>query len=260
MEKPFDNVFIDMMNTIGLKLCDEIQNCKLAYLQSDEISFLVYNGICSTTWFGNDIQKMCSVSASLASAVGTKYIFDNIPRKSKSIISFDSRAFIMPPKEVANYFLWRQQDWERNSLQMFARKYYSQKDMQNKNCEDMHEMLHDKADNWNNLPSYLKRGRCIVKKPEVVSINNDYFEGKVMRNKWTVDLETPIFKENRDYILSRLEDNNDDGNNVHYIRSYLENEEKAQKGVESETDKCDSCFEYQTKGLSACYEGCKDGV
>lgn len=204
MEKPFDNIFIDMMNTIGLKLCDEIQNCRLAYLQSDEISFLVYNGIGSTTWFGNEIQKMCSISASIASVVGTKYILDNIPRKSDAIISFDSRAFIMPPKEVVNYFLWRQEDWERNSLQMLTRKHYSQKDMENKNCEDMHEMLHEKEDNWNNLPTYLKRGRCIVRKPEEISVSNDHFEGNVIRNKWIVDLETPIFKENRDYILDRL--------------------------------------------------------
>jgi tRNA(His) guanylyltransferase len=205
MEKPFDNVFIDMMNTIGLKLCKEIQNCRLAFLQSDEISFLVYNNIESMTWFGNEIQKMCSISASLAAAIGTKYIFENIPNKIGSNISFDSRAFIIPPKDVVNYFLLRQQDWERNSIQMLARKYYSQKQMQNKNCEDMHDMLHEKGDNWNNLPTYLKRGRCIVKKEQNVTIDNDYFKGNIIRNNWVVDLDIPIFKDNRDYILNILE-------------------------------------------------------
>jgi len=217
MEKPFDNKFIDMMNTIGIKLCDEIQNCKLAYLQSDEISFLVYNGIGSSAWFDNDVQKICSVSASFASAIGTKYILDNIPRKNRSVVSFDSRAFILPPKDVVNYFLWRQQDCERNSLQMFARKFYSQKDLQNRNGEYMHRMIHEKGDDWNSLPPSLKRGRCIVKKLEDISVNNDYFEGKVTINRWTVDLEIPEFKENRNYILSRLEDSNDDSSNVYNI-------------------------------------------
>ena len=206
MEKPFDNIFIDMMNTIGLKLCEEIQNCRLAFLQSDEISFLVYNKIESTPWFGNELQKMCSISSSLAAAIGTKYIFENIPNKTRSNISFDSRAFIVPPKEVVNYFLWRQQDWERNSLQMLARKYYSQSKMQNKSAEDMHEMLHEKGDNWNNLPTYLKRGRCIIKKEEIVMINNDYFQGGIVRKSWIVDVDIPIFKDNRDYILSILEE------------------------------------------------------
>ncbi len=206
MQKPFDEIFIDMMNTIGLKLCGEIQNCRLAFLQSDEISFLVYNDIESMPWFGNELQKMCSISASLAATVGTRYIFENMSNKTKSNISFDSRAFIVPPKDVVNYFLWRQQDWERNSLSMLTRKYYLQKQMQNRSCEDMHEMLHKKGDNWNNLPTYLKRGRCIIKKEERVIISNEYFQGGILRKSWTVDLDIPIFKDNRDYILNILEE------------------------------------------------------
>lgn len=210
MEKPFDNTFIDMMNTIGIKLCKEIQNCRLAFLQSDEISFLVYNKIESMPWFGNELQKMCSISASLAAAIGTGYIFDNMPNKTESNISFDSRAFIIPPKEVVNYFLWRQQDWERNSISMLTRSYYSQKQMQNKSREDMHDMLHEKGENWNNLPTHLKRGRCIIKKEERVIINNDYFQGGILRNNWVVDLDIPIFMNNRNYIIDRLSEDNDE--------------------------------------------------
>lgn len=209
MNKPFDETFINMMNIIGLGLCEEIQNCRLAYLQSDEINFLIYNRIESDTWFGNEIQKMSSISASLAAAIAAKYIAENFPEKSKANIAFDSRAFLVPEKDVGNYFLWRQQDWERNSLQMLARKYYSQKHMQNKCREDMHDMLHDKGDNWNNLPTYLKRGRCIVKKEQKIMINNDHFQGEVLRNNWIVDLEIPIFTENMNYIFNRLKDNKD---------------------------------------------------
>ncbi len=206
MEKPFDDKFINMMNTIGLGLCDEIQNCRLTYLQSDEISFLVYNRIESEPWFSNEIQKMCSISASLASTIGTKYILENIPNKNRINIAFDSRAFLIPVKDVDNYFLYRQQDCERNSLQMLTRKYYSQKKMDNKSCEDMHDMLHEKGDNWNNLPTYLKRGRCIIKKQEEIEIKNSHFEGNVVRNKWVIDNDIPIFMEDRNYILDKLGD------------------------------------------------------
>ncbi len=206
MVKPFDDLFIDMMNNIGIKLCDEIQNCRLAYLQSDEISFLVYNRIESDSWFSNEIQKMCSISASLASSVATKYTQEIFPNKTKFTIAFDSRAYIIPEKDVVNYFIYRQKDWERNSLQMYTRGFYSQKQIQNKNCQDMHEMLHIKGMNWNDLPVYLKRGRCIVKVVEEIEINNDYFKGNVVRSRWTLDNEIPIFKENRNYILDRMVD------------------------------------------------------
>lgn len=204
MEKPFDETFIDMMNTIGLELCDEIQNCRLAFLQSDEISFLVYNRIESDCWFSNEIQKMSSISASLAASIATKYVSEKIPEKSRINITFDSRSFIMPEKDVANYFIYRQMDWERNSLQMLTRKYYSQKKMEYKNCQDMHEMLYDKGINWNDMPTYLKRGRCIIKKEMAVDIENDHFHGEVLRNKWVLDLDIPIFKDNREYIENRL--------------------------------------------------------
>lgn len=210
MNKPFDEKFIKMMNIIGLELCDEIQNCRLAFLQSDEISFLAYNRIESDCWFSNEIQKMCSISASLAATIATKYIAENFHEKMKHNVTFDSRAYIVPEKDVENYFIYRQMDWERNSLQMLTRKYYSQKMMDNKSCADYHDMLHDKGVNWNDLPTYLKRGRCIVKKEEKITINNDHFQGEVIRNNWIVDLDIPIFKENRNYIIDILKENIED--------------------------------------------------
>lgn len=204
MKKPFDTIFIDMMNTIGLKLCGEIQNCQLAYLQSDEISFLLLHKPESETWFGNEVQKMCSISASLASTIATKYILEFIPSKSNTEISFDSRVFIVPKDDIVNYFIWRQKDWERNSLQMFSRYYYSQKELEGMKQEDMHNMLHDIGLNWNELFTYLKRGRCIIKEEQEIFVDNPHFKGNIVRNKWKVDHEIPIFTEDRNYILKRI--------------------------------------------------------
>jgi len=48
LERPYDLKFIEMMNAVALDLCDnEIQNAKLAYLQSDEISILIYKKVFS---------------------------------------------------------------------------------------------------------------------------------------------------------------------------------------------------------------------
>jgi len=213
LDEPFDLKFINMMNKIALDLCDdEIQNAKMAYIQSDEISILIYAGVFSSSWFGNDVQKMVSISASRASCEAMKFngvteIFSSKP------IMFDSRVFIIPEKEVCNYFIWRQRDWERNSLQMLARKYYSHKKLYKKNAADMNEMIFKKGDNWNNLPTFLRRGRCVIpikKKVQVTKAETKgKFDGEVERNMWTVDNEIPVFTKDRNYIEKYLKEENE---------------------------------------------------
>lgn len=210
LEKPYDDTFINMMNTIAHDLCDnEIQNARMAYLQSDEISILIYKKVLSSSWFNNDIQKMTSVSASRASCVAMDFSAGTKLFKGNTKIMFDSRVFVLPEKEVCNYFIWRQRDWERNSLQMLCREYYSQKQLNNKNSKDMHEMLHQKNKNWNNLYTHLRRGRCIVPTIKKSYVTNEEtkgnFEGEVDRNVWIVDDGIPIFTKDRNYINRFLE-------------------------------------------------------
>lgn len=212
LTKPFDLTFIHMMNTIATDLCDnEIQNVRMAYLQSDEISILIYKKVLSGSWFNNDVQKMTSISASRASC--TAMLF-NIRKNlfgggDNAKPMFDSRVFVIPEKDVCNYFIWRQRDWERNSVQMLSRKYYSQKQLHKKSVSDMHEMIFKHDDNWNELPIYLRRGRCIVPKIEKVHVTKEetkgHFEGDVDRTVWVVDNQIPIFTKDRNYINKFLE-------------------------------------------------------
>ena len=68
LKKPFDEILIDAMWETAKYLCKSIQGCKIAYVQSDEISLLLtdYDTIESCAWFDNNIQKMVSISASMA--------------------------------------------------------------------------------------------------------------------------------------------------------------------------------------------------
>jgi tRNA(His) 5'-end guanylyltransferase len=190
-EKPFDRRLMDCMDDTALALCKGIQGAQIAYLQSDEISVLIhdYKRFDSESWFDKNIQKMVSISAAIASTEFshrwnyTKDDFDdNIENDDR--VCFDSRVFILPEREVNNYFLWRQQDASRNSIQMVCRSIFSHKEMNNKKIPDMHEMLHKKKLNWNDYPTEQKRGRCIVK----------------TKNGWTIDREIPIFNEQPSYI------------------------------------------------------------
>jgi tRNA(His) 5'-end guanylyltransferase len=160
-EKPFDHNLMNKMDGLAQYLCENIQGAQFAYVQSDEISILItdFEKVDTQSWFGSNVQKMVSISASLATAY-----FNSFNSPGDPIAMFDSRVFTIPdPVEVYNCFLWRVRDWERNSIQMLARSSYSHKELQGKGRSDMHEMLHKKEKNWAKLPDDIKRGRLIVR-------------------------------------------------------------------------------------------------
>jgi len=165
MEKPYDVGFIVVMDDTAKFLCEEIQGCKMAYVQSDEISLLLTDFATITTdaWFDGNIQKIASVAASMATAKFNK-------EANRSFVSptglafFDARVFTIPdPIEVENYFIWRQKDAVRNSISMHAQSLYSHKQLHGKSQADMHDMIHEAGENWNDLPDGFKRGRTIRK-------------------------------------------------------------------------------------------------
>lgn len=206
-----------VMNLTAMKLCEEIQGAQMAYVQSDEISILVhgYKRLTSQGWFQNELQKMVSVSAAIASATFTAHsgeIWATAPDSEASTWSlgsashirpayFDSRAFVLPEPEVCNYFIWRQQDATRNSVQMLARALYSHKECHNKNGSELQEMTFQKGRNWNDEPTSFKRGRCIVKMPEAFTTPAGQ---QVTRMRWAVNNEIPVFSQDRDYINNHL--------------------------------------------------------
>lgn len=201
-ERPFDNKLVNAMNMVAIELCREIQGAQVAYVQSDEISVLVvnYSSLDSESWFSNNLQKMVSVSAGIASSVMTEEsigIFGKLKRAE-----FDSRAFVLPKEEVCNYFLFRQQDATRNSVQMQARALYSHKQLDNKNSSQLQEMIFQKGINWDTLPTTQKRGRCIVKqvRPKFAFNPKDQKMELSQRSEWIVDNEIPIFSQERKYI------------------------------------------------------------
>lgn len=180
MDKPFDRRFITSMMWLGLHLCGEISTCVFAYGQSDEISFLLHNyrKIESQAWFGNEIQKIVSITSGLASSwFALRY------QNNKAV--FDSRVFVLPEAEVCNYFIWRQQDAKRNSIQSLAQAHFSHKELHQKKQHQMIDMLYDKAICWSNLETFKKRGWCVRKNGI---------------SQWHIDENIPIFTQEREYV------------------------------------------------------------
>lgn len=162
-EKPFDMRVVDTMVETATYIVRKIQGAKLAYVQSDEISILVTDDdtINTSAWFDYNVQKIVSVSSSMATLAANFYnqVFNAWSERSE--VFFDSRVFNIPHHEVANYFIWRQIDWNRNSLAMLCQQYFSHKELYGKNTAQRHEMLHSKGVNWAELTNQLKNGTFI---------------------------------------------------------------------------------------------------
>lgn len=185
LQRPYDEKFNQAMSDTTLELCNSIQGAVFGYTQSDEISILIqdWKTIKTDCWFGNNVQKMVSISASIATAKFNE-TFQHPSKTSMAL--FDSRVFNLPEHEVVNYFIWRGNDCSRNSVSSLAQTHFPHKDLHGKSMADMHDMLKlQKNINWNDMPTRFKRGGCVV-------LNDD--------GKFVIDNEPPIFTKDREYI------------------------------------------------------------
>ena len=215
MKKPFDDIFVKAMQETMKYLCENIQGCVLGYTQSDEISLVLvdYAELTTDAWFGNNLQKMCSVSASMTTMAFNKFFYSNIPADEENSGTyykalekgaiFDSRVFTIPKEEVCNALIWRQQDATRNSIQSVGQANFSQKELHGQSCNNIQDMLMtQKGINWNDYATTLKRGSCCIKVDDGLT---EYDEagnicGYTQRSKWIIDNEIPIFSQDRNYI------------------------------------------------------------
>lgn len=203
-KKPFDDILIEAMQQTMLTLCKEIQGCVLGYTQSDEITLVLtdYKNLETAAWFDYDIQKVCSVSASIATLAFNKCFLKEMMQNKVGFANsihfqawakgalFDSRCFNIPKEEVTNCILWRQQDAIRNSINSVGQANFSHKELQGLSTDQiLKKLLEEKQIDWNKLPVHLQRGSCCIKR-EVNGVDS-----------WFIDTEIPIFKgEDRDYI------------------------------------------------------------
>ena len=240
LRKPFDDFFRNIMQLTMQYMCENVQGCVFGYTQSDEISLLLtdYETIATDAWFDYTIQKMCSVAASMATLAFNKfwaeefqaqiehwdreddgtmdeemekwvweYLVNTIQPKLFTAM-FDARVFSIPKDEVCNYFIWRQQDATRNSIETVGQTYFSQKDLNGRSQNEIQEILWQQHSiNWNTYPIAYKRGVCCSKVLRETPMENPRNPGKeivVARRKWVIDREPPIFTQDREYVEKKI--------------------------------------------------------
>lgn len=226
LTRPFDADLSTDMGSTAIALCREIQGARFAYVQSDEISILVTDFASDDTeaWFDNNLQKMVSVSASIATAEfnrerSIRCVIDQYRNTSVSmemvrkiegqkLAHFDSRAFVIPDRtEVENYFIWRQQDCTRNSISMAAQSMFPHWRLQGQSSDQMQELMFQaQGVNWNDYPEVFKRGQVIRQHETMTDLEyvdkrtqeRKLVEG-VVRKVWASEAP-PVFTREREYL------------------------------------------------------------
>lgn len=157
LEKPFDVRFRDIMISTTKHLMDCGFRIVYGYTQSDEISLLFH---LDDDTFGRKERKLLSILASEASVSFS--LFAGRPA------IFDCRLIPLPNKElVVDYFRWRQEDSHRNSLNghcywLLRKLGLSASEVQDRisgiSNSEKNEILFSNGINYNDLPSWQKRG------------------------------------------------------------------------------------------------------
>ena len=235
-QKPFDFVLMDTMQQTMKYLCENIQGCVFGYTQSDEITLILvdYQKFTSDAWFDYEVQKLTSVSASMATMAFNKYFSENVVeynlthdplvKRREGLLDnyinavekgalFDARCFNIPKEEVTNLIYWRQLDATRNSIQMVGQAHFSHDELQDKTCNMIQDMLMTKYGiNWNDFTIPCKRGTACIKVATKVTENikrepQPFGEDRVTttiieeRPIWVIDKNMPILKgEDRKYV------------------------------------------------------------
>jgi len=212
-EKPFDDLLVQTMQYTTQYLCENIQGCVFGYTQSDEITLVLtdYKTYTTDAWFDYEVQKICSVAASMATAAFNKKFtelvqFNNnfitpedeehqkIAERHNSAMQkcamFDARCFNVPIHEVVNCVLWRQQDAKRNSIQSVGQHHFPHYELQGLSCDDIIERLFINGYcNWNELPVHLKWGTAVYKNDE---------------GNWVTDTNMPELREDKQFVEKHI--------------------------------------------------------
>ena len=240
-KRPFDDILMKSMQETAKYMCENMGNAKIAYVQSDEITIILtdYDTLETDCWFNYRTDKLCSISASMATMAFNRVFVKNVDEWGRLTFPnwdeggtneevdvdllklndayqraigkgamFDARCFNIPKEEVTNLIYWRQLDATRNSIQMVGQANFSHKELQNKSCNDIQDMLHEqKGINWNDYPTVCKRGTACIKNRKIIEYLDEFkvtaklIDSTKTENSWIIDTEMPILKgEDRTYI------------------------------------------------------------
>lgn len=200
MTRPYDAAMSKAMIGTAAFLAKETNAC-LTYTQSDEITLAWLQPTSrSEIWFNLRHSKMVSQIAALATLRFYELCLELMPERASKRPTFDGRVWQVPSKaEGCNVFLWRELDAIKNSVTMAARSVYSDKEIYKKNTAVKRTMLNEKGIEWDDYPSFFKRGVYIQKRTERSPFSTEDIEklpkGHAARKNPDLIVERSVWRE-----------------------------------------------------------------
>lgn len=185
LNKPFDTALSEAMVSTAKALCTHVQNIKLAYTQSDEISLVLsdldHDKV--ALWFEGNVQKIVSVASSVATAAFNR----TFKHPEGTLAYFDARVFRLESlEEVYEYLNWRRKDAYKNAVTLIALKHYKHKEIEKCHTDKKIEMIKIKKDAVENYHQGLLLGFLIQKEQRKIPFVNQKTQKTelVARSAW----------------------------------------------------------------------------
>lgn len=209
LEKPHSNKFSNAMCATTVKLCHELEGAILAYSFSDDITVIIRNDQSFDTqpWFNNDIQKINSVAASIATLEFSKAAIS--VGMDLNEVTFLSHVFAVPNlTEVSNLLIAKQQLATQSAIGFAAyyelyKKYGEDSEdiLQGRTLDEKEELLAEECGiSFNEYPSVFKRGFAVYRAPSIIG----GLSGQSIKNKWIVNPDIPLFTKEHSFLNNLL--------------------------------------------------------
>lgn len=221
LPRPFCPKMLNLMSDTMINSIKNIDGAIFGYQQSDEITFVLRNdqSLDSEPWFGNRIQKICSITAALVTLNFNNLLKDlQDPPVLLGQAIFDARVFALPSAlEVANNLIFRQHDCIRNAITSASRaelsnkfgKKTTDKILKGKNTAERKHLLFEECgiDFETYYPSSFKFGTGAYKVAKIVGDE----ENQLTRHRWILDSNLPKFSDDksRSFILGIINSGKD---------------------------------------------------
>lgn len=204
LDKPYDSKFAECIMSTMMQLCTEVEGAIFGYQYNDEIVIVARNDQREDTspWYDNRIQKICSVTSSIAS-IHFNNCANAIELNLLGEPVFTSQVFAVPQiVEAINTLVYKQQQNFYLSVQLAC--FYELLKKHDKNAikemiggltiDERIDLLQQECGvDFNSYPMSFRRGAACYKIPKILP------DGTT-KNKWFVNPNPPIFTKDQSFL------------------------------------------------------------